>query len=192
MFYDNYRNELVVMNGAKAYNWVVALDDMSFYMATERIWRVVRNSYPELRAIVRGLDAEGEQEVNRIIDFSQEDGEAEVSFVTRPLLYGTSDVKRMERIVVRATVYDLKRVSEDEGYPSPYIMTYRSNDGRSFFVSKGLRLREGNLKDSDTGMYGRMKFRQYVLAFAGRCGRDTVIEFVESEVVKAYDNTKMR
>jgi hypothetical protein len=192
MFYDNYRNELVVMNGASSYNWVMALDDMSFYVSTERIDHIVRNSYPGLKVIAQEWDDALDQHVSRIIDFSREEDSAEVSFVTRPLLYGTGDVKMMERIIVRAEIDGLKKVAANDGYPSPYIITYRSDDGRNFLVSRGLRLRECSLKDIDTGMYGRTGFRQYALAFAGRCGRGTKIEFVESEVVKGYDNTKMR
>jgi hypothetical protein len=192
MLYDNLKHEVVILNESKDYNWVMAFDGLSFFMTTERVEAVVRNSYPALKVIAHAPEG------NRVLDFSREavgsgeTGETDVSFVTRPVLYGTPDIKMMERVILRATVYGLGMCSPDANYPSPYIITYRSNDGRNFLASKGVRLREGDLKDVDTGMYGRTKFRQYAVAFAGRCGRDTVIEGLESEVERAYGGTKMR
>jgi hypothetical protein len=168
MVYDNYRNELVIMNRSKDYNWVFSFDDGSFYVTTERIDRAVQNSLPELR-VVSG---------RKLLDFSREEGSAHVSFITRPLLYGTEDVKRMERMVMRGVIYGLGKVSGK----LPVVVTHYSNDGRNFLISKGLFLKEGNHKDLDTGLYGRSRFRQYVFSFGGVCGRETVIGVLESAI----------
>ncbi|MDR2917840.1 MAG: hypothetical protein LBV72_00535 [Tannerella sp.] len=178
MLYNNYKNELVVMNNSKDYNWILAFDDMSFYTTTEKIEHVVQNSFPDLK-VVAGTN---------LLDFSKEEGDAHISFTTRPLLYGTQDVKMMERILIRATIYGIKKASDK----NPIVITHYSNDGRNFIASKGLLIKEGNHKDVDTGMYGRTKFRQYTFSLAGICGQDTIIEFLESEIAKEYENTKMR
>jgi hypothetical protein len=178
MVYDNYRNELIIMNRSKVYNRVFSFDDGSFYVTLERIEHVVQNSLPELK-VVSG---------RKLLDFAREEGDAHVSFITRPLLYGTQDVKSMERMVLRGVIYGLKKVSGR----LPVVVTHYSNDGRNFLASRGLFVREGNHKDLDMGMYGRNKFRYYSFSFGGICEQETVIEFLESLVGKAYDGGKMR
>jgi hypothetical protein len=178
MLYDHYRNELIIMNNSKGYNWVLSFDDGSFYMISERVEAVVKNSLPDLR-VVSG---------RKLLDFSREAGDAHVSFITRPLLYGTHDVKMMERILMRATVYELKKMNGK----APVVVLYYSNDGRNFRAATGLSVKEGNHKDLDPGLRGRTKFRQYIFSFSGVCGQETALEFLESEIVNEYDNTKMR
>ncbi len=178
MLYNNITNEVVMFHKENAYNWVLSLDDLTFYVSTENIEHVVKNSYPATKVVSE----------NKLLDFTKEEGEAHISLITRPMSYGTPDVKFLERIVMRCIVYNMSGVAGK----TPITVAYLSNDSRNFIISKGLEMREGNMKDVDTGMYGRMKFRQYVFAIAGKCGQETLLEYIESESEKAYNNTKMR
>ena len=177
MVYDCNRNEVVLLNDTSGFNWVLCLDDLSFFMTTEKVDNVVKNS--TIQRCIRGLD---------VVDFSVEEGDAHVSLVTRPMTYGADDVKMMERMILRCTTYGLSGANGKR----PVVITHRSNDGRNFLASKGFFVKEGNLKDIDTGMYGRTKFRQYTFSLGWVCAQDTAINVLESEVVKEYNNTKMR
>jgi hypothetical protein len=179
MIYNHYRRELVMMNAGRDYNWVFCADDRSFYVCTERIRHAVSGSIPAMKVVCG----------RKVLDFSREEGDTHVSFITRPLRYGSPDVKGMERMVMRAVIYGLKGVGGGE---APVLMVHYSDDGRNFAAGAGLTVCEGNHRDLDPGMVGRMKFRQYVFSFAGLCGPDTVLECLESEVEVAYDGTKMR
>ena len=181
MIYNNYKHEVLIVNPSWSFNWVLCLSDGSFYMSTERISNVVRNSMPNL-VVMSGRD---------VLDFSREEGMVHVSFVTRPLSYGTQDIKMMERMILRGTFESI--TNYELGITrQPVVVTHRSNDGRNFLCSKGMFMKTGDLKDFDTGLYGRTKFRFYTFSLGMVCSPETVIEFIESEAVKEYDNTKMR
>jgi len=182
MIYNNYKHEVLIANPSWAFNWVLCLSDGSFYMSTERISNVVHNTMPNL-VVMSGAD---------VLDFSREEGSVHVSFITRPLSYGTQDIKMMERMILRGTFYSIRNKNADGTSAYPVVVTHRSNDGRNFLCSKGLYMKTGDLKDFDTGLYGRTKFRFYTFSLGMVCSPETLIEFIESEVVKEYDNTKMR
>jgi hypothetical protein len=176
--YGSRYNEVIVSDASKGYSWALSLDDGAMCRTTNRTGKAVRNAAPASYVFCDGT----------LFDIDSETGEADVAMITRPLRYGTPDVKRLERIIVRGLLYGLKGA---EGY-APVTGLLYSNDGRNFLFARGLRIKEGNHRDLDMGMLGRQQFREYVLVFAGRVSEGTKIEFVESEVVKAYDNTKMR
>ena len=181
MVYNNYKHEAVLV--CPEFNWVLCLSDMSFYMSTERISNAVRNSMPNLM-VMSGRD---------VLDFSREEGAVHVSFITRPLSYGTQDIKMMERMILRGTLYGIDCfVPRNDASLQPVVATHRSNDGRNFLCSRGMFTRTGNLKDFDAGMYGRTKFRFYTFSLGMVCSPETVIEYLESMVAVEYENTKMR
>ena len=172
MVYNNYKHEVVLV--CPSFNWVLCLSDGAFYISTERLTSLVRNTMPDLR-VMSGRD---------VLDFSRESGDTRVSFVTRPLAFGTLDVKYLERMILRGVFYGVSG--------KPVVVTHRSNDGRNFVCSKGMFMKTGDLRDFDTGMYGRTKFRWYTFSLGMVCSQETVIEMLETEVALAYENSKMR
>ena len=182
MVYNNYKHEVVVVCPSAGFNWVLCLSDGSFYMSTDSLTALVRNTMPNLLAM-SGRD---------VLDFSREEGAVHVSFVTRPISFGTSDVKFLERMILRGTFYGVGDSRLRGNDMRPVVVTHRSNDGRNFLCSKGFFMKTGNLRDFDTGLYGRTKFRWYTFSLGMVCAPETVIEYLESEVEKGFENTKMR
>lgn len=179
MIYNSNKNEVVIVNGSMPYNWVMTLDDMSFYLSTHHIGDVVKNSIPKLYSVY-----------NRdVIDLSIETGDTHVSFITRPVTFGTKDIKLSERHILRSVLYGLNMGAINK---HPIISLCHSNDGRNFVVSRGMLVKGGNFKDIDTGLYSKVKFREFILCFGGVCGQQSVFEMIDSVIDKEYDNTKIR
>jgi hypothetical protein len=176
--YNSYYNEIIVADDTKPYGWILDLDSGAMCRTTNRAGRQVRNAFP---ASYNFYDTV-------VFDINKEAGGADVRMITRPLRYGTPDVKRMERIILRGVFYGLGRTGDYE----PLTGLLYSNDSRFFLMSRGLKIKEGNRRDLDLGMFFGQQFRGYVFFFAGRVLEGTKIEFLESEVEKVYNNTKMR
>jgi hypothetical protein len=71
-------------------------------------------------------------------------------------------------------------------------LNYYSIDEVNFRILRGIGLNPESRKDIDMGMFARSKFRQFMLAFAGVVDEKSEIRFIESEIEKEYQNTKMR
>lgn len=199
MIYSSTTNELILIG--KRYNWSLSLEDGMMYVNTERVEQVVRNTMPEL-LVISG---------RKILDYSREEGDAHISFITRPLRYSTDDIKMLERIIMRGSLYGLKDAIGTLGtlgtvgtlgtegtegtiwtMMKPVYAIHHSNDGRIFRASVGRTIKNGNIKDIDSGLIAREKFRYYIYSFAAICSQETIIEYIETEIIKEYKSTKMR
>lgn len=179
LVYDPKENELIVRNDNFNYNYVLNLDSQSFYQSTEKIDNVVMNTFPELYII----------EGNNIKDYSDsQHPRAHVSLITRPILFGTSGVKRLERMILRATLISI----DNAGQGRPIILNYFSNDGVNFPILRGIPLKPGSYKDLDMGLFARSKYKEFIFALAGTLDEQAEIYHLDTEVESEYNNTKMR
>ncbi len=180
MFYNPYENELVIAGKREGFNYVLNLDTNLIHQSTESVDLIVRNIYPRLMGIAD----------RKIKDFAQSyTPDTHVSFVTRPLRYGTQDIKKMERTILRG--YLLKMKSTLEGV-KPFAVIYCSGDGINFIPLKGLFLNNGSYKDIDLGMFACSKHRQFIFSFAGIVEDKSQINYLETMIEKEYNNSKMR
>jgi hypothetical protein len=140
-------------------------------------------------------------EDKKIKDYSQSQStKAHVSLITRPLLFGTPDLKRLERMIVRASLFDIQNPANTGEAElragiirkTSVLLNYYSIDEVNFRILRGIGLNPGSRKDIDMGMFARSKFRQFMLAFAGVVDEKSEIKFIETEIEKEYQNTKMR
>lgn len=184
MLYNPYRDELIIVDRDKAYNYVYNFAAKSFYLSTEGISVIVQNIYPEIFVI----DASGS-----LKDYKESDGKAtRVAVVTRPIEFGTTDLKKLERVFLRALMRNVNNgYTEVSG--KMIVAVFRSMDGVNFTPIRGLLLsKNGNYKDFDLGLFARTKFRQYVFMLVGTMDENSEVQHIEFEVDKEYKNEKMR
>jgi hypothetical protein len=176
MLYNPYNDELIITSAESSYSYVYDFTTKQFYASTEKIDLVVRNIFPDLYVI-------GNKQLK---DFSRAASQsAEVAIVTRPLQFGTSDIKQLERVFLRALMY---RPADAQ------IAAYHSLDGVSFAPVKGFGFGNGsdNYKDYDMGLMARETYRYYLFLLTGAFDEQTEIQSVEFEIDKKYNNEKMR
>jgi len=173
IIYNPHENELIIHNG-DTFNWVLCFDSKQFYQSTEIIDQVVENTFPDLK-VIEGM---------KVKNYSQSgDDKAHVSLITRPLNFGTTDLKKLDRMFLRATIFNPVE---------SIILNYYSIDEINFFALRGMKINPESRKDFDMGLFGRSKYRQFLFAFAGTVNEKSEIQYLESEIIKEYDNTKMR
>jgi len=174
IIYNPHENELIIIDKDSSFNFVMNFDSKQFYLSTEKIDHIVENTFPEL-IVIDGYNVK---------NYAQSgSNSAYVSLVTRPLIFGTTDLKNLERMFFRATLYNpIESV----------ILNYYSIDKINFFALKGYNITQGNRKDFDMGLHSRSKYRQFLFAFAGTLDEKSELEYLETEIVQEYNNTKMR
>jgi hypothetical protein len=181
--YDNQNNEIIIINPTKEYNFVYNLDSKEFYQQTEVINKVVQGVYPEL-LVTEGMNIKDfgqNQMTNDVIPVSVK---AKVSFITRPFNFGTPDVKKLERLILRARLI---------GAEDMVVMNHASNDGINFVPVQGQSFPTiGNYKDIDLGLMARNKHRQFIFAMSAKLNEQSEIQLLEAEVSSEYMNEKMR
>jgi len=178
IIYDPHENEVIVICKELPFNFVMNFDSKQFYLSTEKIDKLVLNTFPELKVIEtmnEGLS------VKNYAESGAED--AYVSLVTRPLNFGTTDFKKLERMFFRATLYNPV---------DAVILNYFSLDEVNFRALKGFKVNPETRKDFDMGLFSRTKYRQFIFAFAGTLNEKSEIKYLETEIDKEYDNKKMR
>lgn len=176
MIYNPYNDELIISSKENEYCYVYDFPTSSYYISTENITGVVQNSFPDIYV----LDGKN------VKDYSQKhNGTTNISVITRPLHFGTSDIKTLERTILRALLYKVHSIT---------VIAFHSVDGVRFEPAKG-RLVEGddkNYKDIDLGLLARETYPHYVLLISGTIDDESQIKYAEFEVSKRYDNDKMR
>jgi hypothetical protein len=183
MLYDPHENELIISDRDSEFNYVYSFDSKQFYISTEKIDDIIKNSFPEL------LVCENSQGKTVIKDYAiAGSSDTHVSLITRPLVFGTPDFKKLARMVLRGTLLDLQGVAGK----SPFILNYFSIDGIRFDILRGIPLPLQSRKDVDMGLFGGSKYRQFMFALAAVISDKSEIQYIESEVSKEYDNGKMR
>lgn len=180
LIYNPYTDELIINARDYPYNYVMNLNSFTVFQSTEKVDLVVRNLYEELKVVGNGL----------LKDYAAwENIQTHVSMVTRPMLYGTEDIKHLERIIMRGVLYNLDTPIEGE---KPVIMISQSNDNVNYKIVKGLLPDKGSYKDLDLGLLSRCKHRQFIFSFAGQMDENSYISKIETEINKEYNNSKMR
>lgn len=180
--YNPHENELIIIDKETPYNYVLNLDSHAFYQSTEKIDLVVGNTFPELYII-------GDKKLR---DYKQDnfnqDGTAErakVSFILRPLKYGTPYIKWLEKMQLFCTLYDAN--------PLVYI-SCSSMDGVNFKAMSGMNLTQrGNYVKLETQRIARNKFSEFLFCFGSTISPlQSKINYIESWVHKEYDNNLMK
>jgi len=174
ILYNPTENEIIIVDRDSEFNFVMNFDSKQYYLSTDKIDLVVENTFPKLM-VTDGLNVKNYAH--------SESDDAFVSMVTRPLNFGTTDLKRFERMFLRSILYDPKEA---------VILNYFSLDEVNFRVLKGFRIDPQTRKDFDLGMYSRSKYRQFIFAFSGILNEKSEIEYLETEIDKEFNNTKMR
>jgi hypothetical protein len=181
MWYDDINNELSVWRSGTT-GWTICLDNGVVYRNGHLPGRAIKNTASN------ALRLDGANVLDMLSARTTGDDGApltvDVSFITRPMCYGTPDAKTLERLILRGMVY-----GEGVGVlgaSGGVIVVWHSNDNRNFIISKGLRMKAGNYRDVDTGLYCRNKFRGYMLGFGGKVTEGTKIAMIETEIEKSY------
>ena len=180
ILYNPSENELIIHDRDSEFGYVYCFDNRQFYQSTEKFDNVVQNTFPELLVI----------EDKKVKDYSQSQSpEAHVSLTTRPLLFGTPDIKRLERMILRANLFGIQNPAEGK---KSILLNYYSIDETNFRILRGIGFDPQSRKDIDMGLFARSKFRQFMLSFAGVLDENSEIKFLETETEKEYQNSKMR
>jgi hypothetical protein len=180
ILYNPSENELIMHDRDSDFGYVYCFDSKQFYQTNEKFDDAVQNTFPELLVI----------EDKKIKDYSQPQSPlAHVSFITRPLLFGTPDIKRLERMILRASLFNIQNPAEGK---TSFLVNWYSMDEVNFRILRGIALNPSSRKDIDMGMFTGSKYRQFMLALAGVMDEKSEIRFLETEIEKEYQNTKMR
>jgi hypothetical protein len=181
IIYNSHENELIIIDKESPFNWVLNFDSKQFYQSTEIVDQIVENTFPELKVI----------EAEKVKNYAKaQENRASVSLITRPLLFGSTDLKKLERMFFRATLFVSSELLFDPS--ESIILNYYSIDEENFFALRGMKIKPENRKDFDMGLFARSKYRQFIFAFAGTISEKSEIKYLETEIKKEYENTKMR
>ncbi|GAB6119247.1 hypothetical protein [Dysgonomonas termitidis] len=181
LIYDPYENELLICNKESGFNYVLNFYSRSFYRSTEKIDRVVDNTFPEL--YVTGD--------NRLKDYEfgnlNEDGtpqRADVSFIMRPLQYGRPYIKWLEKLQLFCTLNDAG--------PLVYI-SHSSMDGVNFRAMSGMApTGRGNYSTLETRRIAGNKFRDFLFSFGASLAPQSIIYYLEAWVDVGYNESLMK
>lgn len=177
MVYNPKEQEIVMINPDKAYNYVYNMITKQFYRNTEAITNEINNSLPDMQ-VWNGTTVKKVTVV--------EAGTRAIRFVTRPIKMQTPDMKRFERVIVRAYL------SAIDGTPATACI-WGSVDDRNFKLLRGMVLQNGTArKDIDFGLFGKTTYRSYVIGISMTVGTDSEIEAVEMQVEQEFVDTRMR
>lgn len=180
LIYNPYENELIINVKESDHNYILNFNNQLFYQSTEKISLIVGNVFPELFVVNNAT----------LKDYASADNPlTHVSFILRPLQYGTPDIKRMERMILGAILYNVTKPKEDK---FTLAMAHYSNDGINFLAAKGYPINEGNRRDFDMGLFSRTKSRQFLYVFAGVIDERSQIFNIDTVLDKEYNNSKMR
>jgi|GEM_PF-3068114 len=178
--YNPLESELIISDKESDFNFVLNIPAKLFYRSTEKISLIIKNTPAKL------LVLEGQ----KLKDFSEANSStAHMSFITRPLTFGSEDVKKLERMILRATIYELNTPVVGK---AAVCMIHHSNDGALFKGTRGLQMKPNNLRDIDMGLMGSVKFRQFLFSFGGQVSDGTEIQFIDVLADNEYGNSKMK
>lgn len=183
VLFNPFENEIIISSNDFGFNYILNMSSMLYYQSTELFDMDVKNIYPDFK-VINGTELKdfSKSAVN-LTDDKKEPVAANVLLILRPLLFGTPDHKKMERMILRSVLYNRDKM---------VFMTQSSDDGIHFTCTKGAVLTPANYKDLDSGLIVRNKFRQYLYVFAGTLGYESRINALDSVVINEYENEKMR
>ena len=181
LIYDFGENELIIVSStASESNWVLNFDSKMMYRSTEAIDYQVQNTYPQLLAMVGTKQK----------DYSQEEtADTAVSLLLRPVACGTRDIKKLERVLMRALLRSLKN---KDANTNSVIVVWHSDDAVNFSITRGMNILPDNYRDYDFGLFARTKNRWFTFGFRGIISSESTINSFDVVINKEYDNEKMR
>lgn len=179
LIYNPYENELIVNLRESEFNYIFNFSNQLFYQSTEKISILVGNAFPELFVV----------NDTTLKDYaSAESPLTHVSFITRPLQYGTPDIKRLDRLLLNALLYNVTNPTADK---FSLAMRHYSMDGVNFLAANGLSIPKGDNKDVDMGG-SPTKSKMFLFAFAGVVNEKSQFYFLDTYINKEYNNNKLR
>ena len=185
IIYNPYHDEIIIISSDSDYSYVYNIATQSFWLSTEDTLVSVRNTFPELYVI--GSNALKTMKESR-------EKSVRVAIITHPINFGTPDIKKMDRAMLRSLL--LQTNVGEINAPTPKKMligVYNSLDEVNFNLSRGVMLQQdGGYKNIDLGLMARTKSRHFIVAIAGTINEGSKIENIEFEVVEEYNNEKMR
>ena len=176
--YNPREQEILFSGRAFDYNYVLNMPTSEYYLSTAPIAQIVKNNPTGLLSIDRDRTL-------RDYNYSGEQF-ADVCFITRPLEFGTDDIKRLERVIMKCNLYREGASSIGGTY------LYASNDKENFYFIRGNQLNSLNFKNIDLGLLARVKNRCFVFGFGGKVSDKTQIFGLDSVMNREYNNTKLR
>lgn len=164
----------------------------SLYHSIDRVYGVTaKGCYPRVFQV--GSDGRVYRE-----DEYDDEAKVEVSFLTRPIWLGSSDVKSLLRFILRGWFLEGKlRSSALSG-----LRLLHGNEGRELYrelgtwaegnVKRGEGIEERRYRDVDSGLLVREKYRCYGFYYHALLGAETVIDGVELLIGSRYVGKGMR
>lgn len=180
LIYNPYENELIINIKGTEQNYILNFNNHQFYQSTEKISILVGNAFPKLY-VVNGTTLKDYASANNPL--------THVSLILRPMQYDTPDIKRMERMILRAMLCGITNPQENK---FSLVMSHYSNDGVNFLAAKGYPINEGNRRDFDMGLFSRIKSRQFLYVFSGLIDEKSQLSNIDTMFDKEYNNIKMR
>lgn len=189
MWYNEQEEELNVVRAKGKETLVYSFRTKMWHGVDGRDGVPVENSYPGTYALWDG---------KALYDMTEGDETrpVKVRMRLRPLSFGTSDVKRLGRMILRGYF-------EEKGKSKAWVEW--GNRGGSEGIERGSGYGEEmpilrgeafsdrqTTRDIDSGMLARCKYRYYGFGYEGELWPDSEAESLEAEVVAEYDNEGMR
>ncbi len=168
-FYD--RRELIVSNASYTYSYVLSLENGTWTKLSHS-FHSVANCYPDFMAV--------SYKDNGTVVCTMRDGNAadcNILLITRPLLWGTKQFKRVVQMVLHANVIPASAKGSFNGLAC-YLLC--SNDGEHFKLIGGSERRKA-FNDMSVLCVPTQSYRYFALALVGRISsesRITALEFV--------------
>ena len=189
MWYNEKEEELNVVRALGEDTLVYSFRTKMWHAVDGRDGVQVENSYPGTYALWDG---------ERLYDMTEGDETRPVCvrMRLRPLSFGTSDVKRLGRMVLSGYFEEKGRSKawaewgnwggcegiERGGAYGDWMPILR---GESF-------LEKQTSRDIDSGMMVRCKYRYYGFGYEGELYPDSEAEYLEAEIIGEYDNEGLR
>lgn len=193
--YDPLEDVVVLTNNTKTFSYVYSLQNKHLYRTDKVAAKLVENALTIVnnQPIITLFNEKKTYTIERDRDG---DDTTEVLFVTRPIIFNTADIKRLDRAMLSAIMY-AERETELT------FMVYVSNDGvnfklaraRIFTVPEKISNEDDDIvgyKDIDTLHLAGTKYRYYMYALYGTLAEKSEISLITSAVHKEYTNDKIR
>lgn len=171
--YDSKENEVIINIKDIDYKYVVEMNNGLIYQTSEQYDIVARNTYPSLIVLddttLKNYSMEGASTAN-------------VNMQLRPIRLVGTDMKELDRFVLKGIVDIATKL---------FIGCYSSLDEENYRLSRGGILRGKKFVDFRLQMMGN-KARVYSFALTGKVNKGTRIDYLEYNVIKQYNDEKLR
>ena len=179
--YNPFENELIITDNESEFNYVLNLYSKSFYQSTEKVDLVVGNTFPDL-FVVEDKKLKNFEHIN--LDLEGIEERANVSFILRPIQFGSHYIKWLQESILFTNLYDTDRLIWG---------TNSSNDGVNFRFTKGFMPKDrNNYTKLDLARIGGNKFSHFLFIFGATVSHKSWINNIDSLVLEEYQNRSTR